>query len=53
MYQLTRRADEDLTRILRYGIEQQAEIVKHRFYADRGAKIAQVPPADLLPFQRG
>ena len=35
---------------LRYGIEQQAEIVKHRFYANNGVKLAQVPPAELLPF---
>ena len=35
---------------LRYGIEQQAEIVKHRFYANRGFKVAQSPPPELLPF---
>jgi hypothetical protein len=34
----------------RYGIEQQAEIVAHRFLADRGAVLRQVPPRDLLPF---
>ena len=34
----------------RYGLEQQAEIVAHRFLADRGALIAAVPPRDLLPF---
>lgn len=34
----------------RYGIEQQAEIVRHRFVADRGAVLAAVPPRDLLPF---
>jgi hypothetical protein len=34
----------------RYGIEQQAELVAHRFLADRGANIA-APPSDLLPFR--
>jgi hypothetical protein len=34
----------------RYGIEQQAEIVKHRFLADCGVQIAVVPPRDMLPF---
>ena len=33
-----------------YGIEQQAEIVRHRFLADRGAPQAKVPPRELLPF---
>ena len=33
-----------------YGLEQQAEIVRHRFLADRGAKLPQCPPASLLPF---
>ena len=33
-----------------YGLEQQAEIVRHRFLADRGAVMTDVPPADLLPF---
>jgi hypothetical protein len=33
----------------RYGIEQQAEIVRHRFLADRGAHVP-APPRDLLPF---
>jgi hypothetical protein len=36
----------------RYGIEQQAEIVAHRFLADRGAIVAAVPPSDLLPFEK-
>ena len=36
----------------RYGIEQQAEIVAHRFLADRGAVIAAVPPRELLPFEK-
>lgn len=34
-----------------YGIEQQAEIVRHRFLADRGRTLGQpAPPHDLLPF---
>lgn len=35
-----------------YGIEQQAEIVRHRFLADRGVPVATVPPRELLPFGR-
>ena len=35
----------------RYGIEQQAEMVRHRFLADRGALI-DAPPHDLLGFHR-
>jgi hypothetical protein len=34
----------------RYGLEQQAEIVAHRFLADRGVTLAQCPPPGLLPF---
>ncbi|MFL6720915.1 MAG: vgr related protein [Sphingomonas sp.] len=34
----------------RYGIEQQAEIVRHRFLADRGAAVPVLPPRELLPF---
>jgi hypothetical protein len=34
----------------RYGLEQQAEIVRHRFLADRGAVAAVAPPRELLPF---
>jgi len=34
----------------RYGLEQQAEIVRHRFLADRGAAVPVCPPRDLLPF---
>lgn len=34
----------------RYGLEQQAEIVAHRFLADRGVHGAQCPPSTLLPF---
>ena len=36
----------------RYGIEQQAEIVRHRFLADRGMSVPEVPPHDLLSFSR-
>jgi len=35
----------------RYGIEQQAEMVRHRFLADRGAPVPVLPPHDLLPFR--
>ena len=34
----------------RYGLEQQAELVRHRFLADRGQRVAQVCEAELLPF---
>ena len=34
----------------RYGLEQQAEIVRHRFLASRGALVATLPPDGLLPF---
>jgi hypothetical protein len=34
----------------RYGLEQQAEIVRHRFMADRGAAVADAPPRELLSF---
>ena len=33
----------------RYGLEQQAEIVRHLFLADRGAAVA-CPPRSILPF---
>lgn len=33
-----------------YGLEQQAEIVRHRFLADRGASIQPIPPRELLQF---
>src|SRR6476646_537083 len=36
----------------RYGLEQQAEIVRHRFLADRGAAVPVCPPRELLPFGR-
>ena len=34
----------------RYGLEQQAEIVRDRFLADHGVALASIPPRDLLPF---
>ena len=34
----------------RYGLEQQAEIVRHLFLAARGAAVEIVPPRSLLPF---
>jgi hypothetical protein len=34
----------------RYGLEQQAEIVRHRFLAERGAQPPITPPRGLLPF---
>lgn len=33
-----------------YGLEQQAEIVRHRFLADRGCNPPVTPPRALLPF---
>ena len=33
----------------RYGLEQQAEIVRHIFLAERGAAVP-APPRDMLPF---
>lgn len=33
-----------------YGLEQQAEIVRHSFLAARGARHIQCPPPALLPF---
>ena len=33
----------------RFGLEQQAEIVRHRFLRDRGADVL-APPRDFLPF---
>ena len=33
-----------------YGLEQQAEIVRHRFLADRGRAPPLCPPRTLLPF---
>ncbi len=41
----------------RYGIEQQAELVRHAFLIDRGHAVPGAPPRDalaaLLPFPRG
>ncbi len=34
----------------RYGLEQQAEIVRHIFLADRGAGPTVCPPRAMLPF---
>ncbi len=34
----------------RYGLEQQAEIVRHRFLSNRGARVPICPPMELLPF---
>ena len=34
-----------------YGLEQQAEIVRHRFLADRGVAVAQQCEHELLPFE--
>ena len=34
----------------RYGLEQQAEIVRHRFLVDHGRAPQVCPPSDLLPF---
>ena len=34
----------------RYGLEQQAEIVTHRFLADQGVDVGSAPPRALLPF---
>ena len=34
----------------RYGLEQQAEIVRHRFLADRGVTVPQHCAPGLLPF---
>lgn len=36
----------------RYGLEQQAELVRHRFLADRGVATAQLPDPALLPFTK-
>jgi hypothetical protein len=36
----------------RYGLEQQAELVRHRFMADRGQLVAQLPDDGFLPFTK-
>jgi len=41
---------QDGRRFEDYGLEQQAEIVRHRFLADRGRAPPVCPPRDLLPF---
>ncbi|MEO6256801.1 MAG: vgr related protein [Sphingomicrobium sp.] len=35
---------------VRYGLEQQAEIVRHSFLANAGYAVPTRPPASLLPF---
>jgi hypothetical protein len=35
-----------------YGLEQQAEIVRHAFLARHGVRMAMAPPTELLPFGR-
>lgn len=35
----------------RYGLEQQAEMVRHRFLANRGAVLPISPPQSLFPFE--
>jgi len=34
----------------RYGLEQQAELVRHQFLADRGKKVAALTDRSFLPF---
>ncbi len=34
----------------RYGLEQQAEIVRHAFLAEKGFRLGAAPPRTLLPF---
>jgi hypothetical protein len=34
----------------RYGLEQQAEIVRNRFLAEQGVPVIVCPPRELLPF---
>ena len=41
----------DGQRFDRYGLEQQAEIVRHRFLADRGVITPQLADRGLLPFE--
>ena len=33
-----------------YGLEQQAEIVRHLFLARRGYRLGACPPQSILPF---
>ena len=41
---------QDGRRFDRYGLEQQAEIVRHRFLANRGATVPRTCEPGLLPF---
>ncbi len=41
---------KDGQRFDHYGLEQQAELVRHRFLANRGHPVAQACEASLLPF---
>jgi hypothetical protein len=36
----------------RYGLEQQAEMLRHRFLADRGAQVASLVDRTFLPFNQ-
>jgi hypothetical protein len=36
----------------RYGLEQQAEMVRHRFLADRGMQVASLIDRSFLPFNQ-
>jgi hypothetical protein len=36
----------------RYGLEQQAELLRHRFLADRGQAVARLPDWSILPFTK-
>ncbi len=36
----------------RYGLEQQAELVRHRFLADRGRAVATLTDRSFLPFNQ-
>jgi len=36
----------------RYGLEQQAELVRHRFLANCGQPVARLPADDFLPFNK-
>lgn len=36
----------------RYGLEQQAELIRHRFLADRGLAVARLPDWSILPFTK-
>jgi hypothetical protein len=36
----------------RYGLEQQAELIRHRFLADRGQAVARLPDWSILPFTK-